>query len=161
MSPQVFLAPCDPGNFDRTVLSEVDMTEYPDRPEEFAGLETVRFWGAREGSQNENYFQKMQSGDLVLFYQDGTYVGAGWIGRTFEDESKWASTTFWNGAPSTLIYTIENFSHVAVPKRAVNHIFGYAEGYNPQGLLRVAESKVNRRPKVIKRALEKYTEKHR
>lgn len=161
MSASVFLAPCDPGNFHQTVLSTINLIEFPNRPEELLEVETARFWGVRKGSRNEEFFERMDSGDLILFYQDGNYVGTGWAGMTFEDDEQWASTTFWNNAPSELIYTIEGFTPVSVPRTAVNRIFDYAEGYYPQGLTRVAEKRRDRRPKVIKRAVEKYTEKHR
>lgn len=160
MNSNVFLAPCDAGNFDRTVLSEVDLSKYSDRPEELSKMDTVRFWGAREGSRNENNFKRMHSGDLVLFYQNGNYVGVSWVGMTFEDDEQWASTVFWDNAPSSLIYTVEEFTPVSVPKEAVNRIFDYDREYNPQGLIRVAESRLDSQPVVIKHALEKYTEKH-
>lgn len=160
MNSQVFLVPCDPENFERTVVSAVNLTDYSEAPDALAGIETVRLWGARTGTQNESYFEKMESGDLVVFYQDGRYVGTGRIGRTFQDSAEWVSMTLWNDAPSTLIYTIEDFSRIDVPKAAVNRIFDYAEGYNPQGLIRVTDSRVSRRTAVIKRALEKYTAKH-
>ena len=161
MSSNVFLAPCDAGNFDRTILSEVDLNQYPAPPEEFSGMDTVRFWGVREGSRNENNFEQMDSGDLVLFYQSGSYIGTGWIGITFKDDEQWASSTFWNDAPSRLLYTITEFTPVSVPKAAVNRIFDYDEEYNPQGLIRIAEKNLDNRPAAIKRALSKYTEKHR
>ena len=160
MSSSVFLAPCDPENFERTVRSEVDLSEYPNHPEALSGRQSVRFWGAREGSRNVTYFEKMKPDDLVLFYQDGTYVGSGWIRLTFEDSEQWASTTFWNNAPSTLIYSVEGFTPVSVPKAAVNRIFGYDDGYTPQGLIRVAASRVDNQLAAIKRALTQYTDKH-
>jgi hypothetical protein len=70
MSSNVFLAPCDEGN-DRTIRSEVDLSKHPSRPEEFSEIDTIRFWGVREGPNNESYFERMDSGDLVLFYQNG------------------------------------------------------------------------------------------
>lgn len=160
MSSNVFLAPCDSANFDRTVGSAVDLTEYPDRPSALADGDEVRFWGAREGSRNEEYFEKMASGDLVLFYQDGAYVGTGRVGTTFEDDEGWASTNFWNDAPSRLIYTIEDFAEISVPKSAVNRIFDYAEDYNPQGLMRVADGRIDKRDRAIALALKRYSEKH-
>lgn len=102
----------------------------------------------------------MESGDLVLFYQSGNYVGAGLVGITFEDDDQWASKTLWNDAPSGLIYTIEEFISVSAPKEAVNQIFDYDETYTAQGLIRVAERRFDRHPTVIRRGLEKYTEKH-
>lgn len=161
MDSNVFLAPCDPANFERTVLTEVDLGDYPDHPSALSGMETVRFWGVREGSRNETYFEKMESGDIVLFYQDGDYVGTGRVGTTFEDEAGWASTTFWNDAPSWLVYTIEKFEQISVPKSVVNGVLGYQEDYNPQGLIRVAEHRLDKRPASYELALKKYTERNR
>jgi hypothetical protein len=59
-----------------------------------------------------------------------------------------------------LIYTIEDFHRVQVPRVAVNKIFDYESDYNPQGLTRVADNRVERRPKVIARAIQMYSEKH-
>lgn len=156
----VFLAPCDPGNFDRTVRSTVDPDEYPDHPGALDDLDDVRFWGVREGSRNETHFEKMNSGDLVLFYQDGTYVGSGRVGTTVEDSDGWASETFWDDAPSYLLYTVEDFAEITVPRTALNRIFDYDGSYTPQGLMRVADGRVTKDPAVIKHAVEKYSEKN-
>lgn len=160
MSGSVFLALCGQEDFDRTVLSAVDLSDYPDHPDDLAGMETVRFWNAGEGERNQDYFERLESGDLVLFYRDGTYIGGGRVGIKFEDAEEWAVTNFWNDTPSSLVYTIEDFTPVSVPKAAVNRIFGYSEDYNPHGLIRVAASKVEQRPEVIMLALQKYTDKH-
>ncbi|MFK5604854.1 hypothetical protein [Haloferax volcanii] len=160
MAGNVFLVPCDPGNFRETVLTHVELDDYPDHPAALSNLESVRFWGARDGESNRNYFEKMESDDLVLFYQDGQYVGVGFVGLTFEDSSDWASTTFWRNAPSNLIYTITEFDEVAVPRAAVNRIFGYDDEYYPQGLMRVASGRVSRRPVVIKRAVTEFDAKN-
>ena len=160
MSTNVLLAPCDSPNFDDTVSNPVDLDEFPDHPPAFDGKTEVRFWGVRQGSQNRNYFEKMQPGDLVLFYQNGSYIGTGWIGTKYEDEDGWAKTTFWRDAPSNLIYSIENFHQVQVPKAAVNTIFDYVNDYNPEGLIRVADNRLNNRPKAIELALIRYTKKN-
>lgn len=160
MTKNVFLAPCDSPNFDRTVDTEIDLDGFPDRPSFFEGMDHVRFWGVRDGSRNRDSFEKMKPGDLVLFYRDGNYIGTGWVGDTFEDEQSWASTTFWENAPSNLIYTITDFDRVEVPKSAVNGIFDYVSDYNPEGLIRVAENRVQRRPEIIARAIRMYSEKH-
>lgn len=160
MIADVFLTPCDAGNFEQTVLSTVDLSEYPNRPKELSEMDTVRLWGAREGSRNEDYFERMDSDDLILFYQSGRYVGAGRVGITFKDDNEWTSKTFWNDAPSRLIYTVTGFTPISVPKEAVNQIFDYDDEYTPQGLIRVAQRRVDTQPTVITRALEKYTTKH-
>ena len=151
----VFLVPCDPGNYDRTVGSSVDLSEYPERPDPLQNMTEARFWGARDGDGNQSYLEKMEPGDLVLFYQDAQYIGAGFIGTTFEDEAGWIRTTFWKNAPSTLIYTINDFKLISVPRSKVNRIFDYTTDYYPQGLTRVADNRVSNRLGAIKLALEK------
>ena len=153
-SSNVFLVPCDPGNFETTVKSAVDLTEYPDRPEPLQGLDEGRFWGARSGDGNRAYFKKMTPGDLVLFYQNGNYIAVGKIGTTFEDTDGWVRAKFWKNAPSQLIYTIDEYESVLVPRAKVNTIFDYNDEYYPQGLMRVADSRVTNRVDAIKRAIE-------
>lgn len=156
----VFLVTVDPENFDRTVRSQVGLNEYADRPDAITDVDTVRLWGARDGSQNEQYWAAMSPGDLLLFYHDGTFVGLGHVGVTFEDDDEWVSATFWQDAPSSLIYTVEGFRSVSVPKHAVNRIFDYSDGYNPQELMRVADDRVTKSPRAIERAIVLYDERH-
>jgi len=158
VSSNIFLARTSPADFDATVRSAVTLDEYPDLPEAIAEMETVRLFAAPQSKGDT--FEKMTTGDLVLFHQDGQYVGTGWINATFEDDQQWASPTFWKDTESPLIYTIEDFTPVAVPTTAVNRIFEYSDGYSPQNLMRVASNRVNNRPKAIGLALEQYTDKH-
>ena len=156
----VFLVTADSGNFDRTVRTAIEPSKHADHPDVLADHDNVRLWGARSGKRNEQYWEVMQSGDLLLFYIDETYVGLGRVGMTFRDESDWVSSTFWNDAPSSLIYTVEDFQEVSVPKRAVNRIFDYSESYNPQGLMRVADERVTRSLRTIERAMVLYDERN-
>jgi len=151
----VFLVPCDPGNYGRTVASPVDLREYPDRPDPLQNIDKARFWGARDGKGNKSYFEKMETGDLVLFYQDSQYIGVGFIETTFHDEAGWARTTFWENAPSESIYTINDFDSISVPRSKVNRIFDYKTDYYPQGLTRVVDNRVSNRLTAIKLALKK------
>lgn len=151
----VFLAPCDSPNFDDTVRESVDLRQLADYPDPLDGTQEVRFWGAKPGSRNEGNFEKMQRGDLVLFYQDGNYVGTAWVESTFVDEEGWASTEFWRGGESNLIYTLTDFEEISVPRRKLNRIFGYTKDYYPQGLMRVNPDNVDVRPASIKLALER------
>jgi len=74
MSANVFLVPIDPENFDRTVQSAVDLTEYDDRPDPLADLDEVRLWAVDDDdSGNGSTFERMEEGDLLLFYHDGEY----------------------------------------------------------------------------------------
>lgn len=159
MAANVFLASVDPGNFETTVRTPVDLTDHSDRPDALSGAESARLWAVTEGASGDTY-EKLASGDLVLFYADGEYVGTGRVGTTFEDDEQWVSETFWEDAPATSLYTVESFEPVTVPKAAVNRIFDYSEGYTPQELLRVADSRVDRSPDAIELAVQQYSAKH-
>lgn len=154
----VFLARCDPGDFERTVASPVAVSEFSDRPEELEDADDVRLWGAEAGSRAETYFEKMEPGDLVLFHGDGEYVGAGRIGTTFADEEGWASEVLWDGTTSTLLFTVESFTSVSVPADAVHGIFDYSEGYTPDSLSRVADGRLDNSLDAIELAVQRYSE---
>ena len=158
MSQNVFLAPWDADSFDRTVSEAVDLSEYDDRPEALDAGGEVRLAGVGEGSRNESNFEKLESGDLVLFYEGSEYVGAGWVGTTFEDSNGWVSETLWDDDERPLVFTVDEFTPITVSKAAVNSIFGYSESYNPAGLLRVADDKLSNQPEAIKLAVERYSE---
>ncbi|WP_066417558.1 hypothetical protein [Halorubrum aethiopicum] len=159
MSDNVFLVPVDPENFDRTVRSAVDLSEYPDRPEPLADVEEARLWAVDDDSGNGSTFDRMESGDLLLFYHDGEYVATGRIGETFADEDRWVSGTFWTAFPTTRVYTVESFTPVSVPKRGVNRIFDYSASYTP-GFMRVADGRVTRDLSTIETALDAYTKRN-
>jgi hypothetical protein len=159
MSENVFLVPIDPENFDRTVRSTVDLTEYPDRPEPLADLDEARLWAVDDDSGNGSTFEKMGESDLLLFYADDEYVATGRVGEAFADEDRWVSGTFWTAFPTTRVYTVTDFGAVAAPKRAVNRIFDYSSSYTP-GFMRVADSRVTADLSSIESALEHYTKRN-
>ncbi|MGM0448603.1 MAG: hypothetical protein ACQERM_10200 [Methanobacteriota archaeon] len=159
MSENVFLVPIDPENFDRTVRSPVDLTDYPDRPEPLADLDETRLWAVDDDSGNGSTFEKMESGDLLLFYADDEYVATGRVGEAFADGDRWASGTFWTAFPTTRVYTVIDFSAVSAPKRAVNRIFDYSSSYTP-GFMRVADGRVTADLSSIESALEHYTKRN-
>ncbi|ELZ39465.1 hypothetical protein [Halorubrum tebenquichense] len=159
MSENVFLVPIDPENFDRTVRSAVDLTEYPDRPAPLADLDEARLWAVDDDSGNGSTFEKMSEGDLLLFYTDDEYIGTGRIGTTFEDDDRWTSGAFWTAFPTTRVYTVTDYADVSAPKRAVNRIFDYSSSYTP-GFMRVADSRVTADLSSIESALDHYTKRN-
>ena len=159
MSANVFLVPVTPENFDRTVASPVDLTDYDDRPESLADLDEARLWALGDESGSDSTFERMSEGDLLLFYHDDEYVGTGRVGTAFEDADRWVSGTFWTAFPATRIYTVESFTPVSVPKRAVNRIFDYSETYTP-GFMRVADSRVTSQLAAIERALDRFSQRN-
>jgi len=159
MSENVFLVPIDPENFDRTVRSAVDLTNYADRPEPLADLDETRLWAVDDDSGNGSTFEKMNAGDLLLFYTDDEYIATARVGKTFEDDDRWASGTFWTAFPTTRVYTVTDYNPVSAPKRAVNRIFDYSSTYTP-GFMRVADSRVTADLSSIESALNHYTKRN-
>jgi len=159
MSANVFLVPIDPENFGRTVRSTVDLTDYPDRPDPLADVDEARLWAVDDDSGNGSTFDRMESGDLLLFYHDGEYVATGRVGTTFEDDDRWVSGTFWTAFPTTRVYTVTDFTAVSAPKRAVNALFDYSKSYTP-GFMRVADSRVTADLSSIESAIDHYTKRN-
>ncbi len=156
----LFLAPVDSPDFEASVRTPVDLDAIEDRPDALNDTDSVRLWGTTPGTRNESNFEKLRSGDLVLFREDDSYVGIGRVGTTFEDDDGWASSRIWDDSDSTLLYTLSSYRDVSVPQSAVNRIFGYSDSYAPQGLMRVADGKVTNEPAAIELALERYTERN-
>lgn len=156
MSANVFLVPIDPENFDRTVRSSVDLSEYPDRPAALADTDEARLWALGDDTGTDSTFEQLTAGDLLLFYHEGEYVATGRVGETFVDADRWASSTLWTAFPATRVYTVESFTPISVSKRAVNRIFEYAASYTP-GFMRVADSRVTESLSTIETALDAYT----
>lgn len=150
----VFVVQDDSEDLDRTVRSRADLSDHPDRPEPLQDAESARFWGVEDGETNRSYFEKMEGGDLVLFYRDGSYVGVGYVDATFEDEDGWVADTFWDDHRSDSIFTLRDFSTVSVPRAKVNTIFDYSDSYTPSGVMRVADNRVTNRVAAIKHAVE-------
>lgn len=155
---QVFLVSIDPANFERTVSSPVELAEHPDRPGDLPEDGQVRIWGAEDGSRSVETFERMTPGDLVLFYDDGTYVGLGRVGLTLEDESEWASETFWDDAGRAHLFTVTDFTPIRISRAAVNSLFDYGPNYSPGGLMRVAPDRVTASLPAIELAVKRFDE---
>lgn len=155
---QVFLVQIDPENFERTVSSPVDMAEHPDRPDGLPEEGRVRLWGAEDGKRSVETFERMDPGDLLLFHDDGTFVGVGRVGLTVDDESGWASEAFWDDASKAHLYTVTDFSSIEIPRAAVNSLFDYGPDYSPGGLMRVAPDRVTASLPAIELAVKRFDE---
>lgn len=154
---QVFLVPIDQSNFERTVASPVEPADHPDRPEALPDDGEVRLWGAEDGTRSVETFERMEEGDLLLFYEGGTYVGVGRAGTTFEDADGWASETFWDGADREHVFTVTDFAPLSVSRAAVHRLFDYGADYSP-GFTRVAPDRVTASLAAIELAVKRYDE---
>lgn len=152
----VFLTAVAPDQFAATLADAVDLAALSDRPDALADHETARLAPVESGDRNEQMFDRMVPGDLVLYYADGTYVGLGRVALTFEDG--WAAEALWDGADVAGGYVLDDFASVSVPAPAVNAIFDYGPDYAPSGLMRVADSRVASSLPAIRLAVEQYSE---
>ena len=153
----VFMAAVDPDRFDATLASPVDLSDHDDRPEALADRDDARLGGVDPGDRNEQMFERMVAGDLVLCYAGDDYVGVGRVADTFVDDDGWVAETFWDGADARLVYVLEDFAAVDVPSRVVNALFDYDAGYAPGGLIRVADSRVDSSLAALRVAVERYS----
>lgn len=151
----VFLISADRETFDRTVATQVDLSDQSDVPEPISGRETVRLGGLEDSDRNRSTFERMTEGDLLLFYVDDRYVATGRVGEAFEDDS--FAEAIWDGVDATFLYEIESYTPVDVSKAAGNRVFGYDSGYTPN-TMRVAEDRVDRQVESIERAMQQYEE---
>lgn len=155
----VFLVRCNTQDFETTVETPVDLAEADDVPANLPEKE-VRVWGVPSESGNNDYFEKMENGSVVLFHTDGVFIGVGQVGVTVRDSDQTVSDLHWSELNTSQVFTVEGFESVNVPKHAVNRIFGYSDSYTPGEVMRVADDRVSNRPEAIKLALKKYTKKH-
>ncbi|MFB6149972.1 MAG: hypothetical protein ABEJ48_09940 [Halobacteriales archaeon] len=159
----VFVIPIDDDDsedYEHTVTSPVDLDDFDERPDALADAEEIRLWGVRTETNPEQLFEKMQPGDLLVFYRDGTYIGVGTVGTAFEDADDWAGETLWNGGSARYLYTVESFRSIDVPRGAINRIFDYSTSYTPPRPMRVAEDRVSAKIRSIHLAIMRYDDKH-
>lgn len=152
---QVFLVSIDPADFERTVASPVDLTDVDGRPDALSAHDTTRLGIAPPGDRAAETFDRMGSGDLLLFYSEGGYVGVGRVGEPIDDGG-WAADAFWTAEGSPLVYTVEGFVPLDIARAAVNRLFDYGGSYTPSGLMRVAPDRVTASVPAIELAVKRF-----
>lgn len=139
--PQVFLAPYAnedaQENFRRTALEGVPESAVAAHSSTYPSGDPVRAWGTKEtvGSWN-----KIDSGDYLLFYQEGTYDNAAEVIDTEENEplgrELWSNHE--DGQPwSQIIYIHEPIS-TSIDSAEIHDLAGYDREF-PQGFSRLNE----------------------
>lgn len=98
---------------------------------------SVPFWGVTEGDKGRNRtkWQRISSGDLVLFARDGAYFSSGIVALPFENEA--LAERLWkrnvDGDTWKFMYAIDELREVAIPYTELNPVMGYEDAYVPQG----------------------------
>lgn len=103
-------------------------------------------WGAVPGPMNENRWEKMTPGDVVLIYNNGRIRFAGEIAAKVRNRD--LARYFWRedegGSTWELMYFIVNEEKTDVPIEKLNPLFGYQAHYRPQGFSMINEDAVLR-----------------
>jgi hypothetical protein len=101
-------------------------------------------WGAVPGPMNENRWEKMAPGDVVLIYNNGRIRFAGEIAAKVRNQE--LARYFWReddtGVTWELMYFIVNEEKTNVPIEKLNPLFGYQAHYKPQGFSMINEDAV-------------------
>ena len=155
---QVFLVSIDPTSFERTISSPVDPAAGDDGPDALSGLDSARLYAVPEGTRSEETFERMLPGDLLLFYAEGTYLGVGRVGSTFEADAGWVDDVFEDEEASTNVVSVADFVPLDIDRAAANRLFDYGPTYTPQGLMRVAPERVTASVSAIELAVQRFDE---
>ncbi|WP_135304855.1 AAA family ATPase [Haloarcula amylovorans] len=141
--PQVFMMPVNReqwlDDFKRTVDTPFEFG--PDCPTVLQGQPPTRIWGTRTGSRNENMWSQLAPGDIMLFYTEGWFFAAGKIEDTIRSSE--AGDYIWDSEESQFIYTLTDYTHIAIRRATVWDWFDYAENFTRRGLSRVSPDRVD------------------
>jgi hypothetical protein len=101
-------------------------------------------WGSVPGPMNENRWEKMAPGDVVLIYNSGRIRFAGEIAAKVRNKD--LARYFWKendgGSTWELMYFIVNEERTDVPIEKLNPFLGYQSNYRPQGFSMINEAAV-------------------
>lgn len=126
-------------DFTQTVSSPISLPERA--PEDLQREGESRIWGTTEGSQKRTFFEEMEPGDPLLFYNEGEFFAAGRVGTAFEDPT--VGEVLWENSDSRFIFTVEDYQEISVSRERVATLFGYEDGWVPQRFLRVSPDAAN------------------
>ena len=89
---------------------------------------TFRFWGDTEN--NRSIWEKMNVGDLVLFYGDNRFHAKGYVGTTFQSDelAKYFWPDFNENGPWRNIYTIKDLTGLDILFKDVKKFFKRQDG---------------------------------
>jgi hypothetical protein len=101
-------------------------------------------WGSVPGPMNENRWEKMEAGDVVLIYNQGIIRFIGEIAAKVRNKE--LSRYFWKenegGSTWELMYFVVNEERVNVSIEKLNPLFGYQSHYKPQGFSMINQDAV-------------------
>jgi hypothetical protein len=138
MSQDAFLVPVTSPEFERTIISPINLTELPIHASTLEKIDTpenVRIWGVKNSDLNRKFYDKMTKGDYLLFYYDDHYRYFGRAGHKFKNDI--ISRKYWGGISADMLYTIRDFKHIDVSRESLNEVCDYKSNYQPQSIRRI------------------------
>lgn len=141
MSRDAFLVPITFPEFERTVISPLDLTELPIHTsalDEVDRAENVRIWGVKNSKLNKKFYDKMTVGDYLIFYRNDHYRYFGRVGHKFDSDV--ISQRYWYDISADMLYTIADFKHIDVARKVLNEACDYKAAYQPQSIQRMSNS---------------------
>ncbi|MFC7027861.1 hypothetical protein ACFQJ5_10095 [Halomicroarcula sp. GCM10025324] len=110
-------------------------------PADIQKQEEARIWGTTEGRQKRTFFEEMETGDPLLFYNTGEFFAAGRVGTAFENPK--VGEALWNNSDSRFIYTVTDYQEITVQREKLALLLGYEEEWVPYRFLRVSPDAVS------------------
>ncbi len=141
MSRDAFLVPITFPEFERTVISPVNLPELPIHTsalDEVDTAENVRIWGVKNSKLNKKFYDKMTEGDYLIFYHDDHYRFFGRVWNKFK--SNVISREYWCDISADMLYTITDFKDIDVDREVLNEACDYKTTYQPQSIRRMSNS---------------------
>ena len=140
------MVPVGPGwidHFQRTVENTVSVQNEEHLPEELMGTEEIRIWGTTESKSHKKraHFEKMDTDDIVLFYNDGEFFSSARVDQKFDDPL--LGEAIWDNPGSRWIYTLSDFNEISLFREELWELLGYEEGYQLRGMERVTNERIN------------------
>jgi len=125
--------------FNDTVASPVSVPV--EAPEDLQKQTEARIWGTTDGNQKRTFFEEMETGDPLLFYNDGEFFAAGRVGAAFENPS--IGDALWDNPDSQFIYTVTDYQEISVDRERIAQLLGYEDNWVPYRFLRVSQDAVS------------------
>jgi hypothetical protein len=135
MRENLFLVPVVYPEFEKTVENPIDIysCSFSSRiTKELDNPENVRVWGVKESNMNKKFYDRLEKGDILLFYNSGKYIYHGEVGEKFQSQE--ISKQYWENIPASLLYSVNNLTPLDLPKEVLNRACDYKENYQPQAI---------------------------
>ena len=111
-----------------------------DAPADLKRQDEARIWGTTTGDRKQTYFESMEPGDPVLFYNEGKFFASGRVGTTFESPE--AGFELWSNEASRFVFTLKDYEEISVGRERFADLLGYDSDWAPQGFMKASADAV-------------------